>query len=66
MSPGYPGGVFDLNEQADETPRERILSGFRSATFRIGRGLEDAWRLDRSWSLVWGDPELRLVVLKSW
>jgi hypothetical protein len=71
---GYPSGggrgSLDLSDgyeaSTDDGPLpERIAKGVKTAFTHLRKGLEDSARLDRSWGLVWGDPELRKVVLKS-
>ena len=62
-SPPYAGGLY---AQAGRGPLPaRFAKGLKVALVHLKKGLEDSARLDRSWGLVWGDPELRLVVLKS-
>ena len=77
-SPPYAGGLYaqagrgslDLGERYDAGEDDgplpaRFAKGLKVALVHLKKGLEDSARLDRSWGLVWGDPELRLVVLKS-
>lgn len=58
------GDTYDTGVEDGPLP-ERLAKGVKLAFTHLRKGLEDSARLDRSWSLVWGDPELRKVVLKS-
>ncbi|WWD17397.1 hypothetical protein CI109_101838 [Kwoniella shandongensis] len=68
---GYSGGSSGGGGGGDEWIESggRGVNGWkgfvRSSLERLGYGLKDAVRLERSWNLVWNDRELRTLVLKS-
>lgn len=51
MGGGRGGGMGGFPETSEG---EKVVDAMRNRLDRLKRGLVDAARLDRSWSLVWG------------
>ncbi|WVQ80629.1 hypothetical protein IAT38_002734 [Cryptococcus sp. DSM 104549] len=66
---GGGGGSYELGDglgwDGGRKASEGILGKVRDVFESLTKGFGDAVRLDRSWNLVWGDRELRTLVLKS-